>query len=68
MCYTSLTLNLLGTVLTIALAAFVFMSHSVGNAHARALIKKMFKCCHKKQTDAQLPPTNTELYGQPLMK
>jgi hypothetical protein len=50
---------MLGAVLTITVAALLFMSHSVGNARARTLISKLFKCCRRKATQ----PTQAELYG-----
>ncbi len=59
MCYTSLTLNMLGTVLTITLAALMLLFHPVGNAKARELVKKILhkvcKCCYKKDTNAVVP-------------
>jgi hypothetical protein len=65
MCYTSLTLNMIGTILTIATAALMLMFHPVGNAKARAIVKKilhkMCKCCFKNNIDPA--PTSAELYG-----
>jgi hypothetical protein len=70
MCYTSLTLNLLGTILTISTAVLMFMFHPAGNAKARALVKKMLhklcKCCYKKDNIEPVQPTATELYGSQL--
>ena len=46
MCYTSLTLNMLGTILTIATAALMLMFHPLGKAKARAIVKKILhKMC-----------------------